>query len=262
MRCLKQGHSCDGQRPCLNCLTLGLADDCADLKAQSTSSSTNYGSKSKRNTNLPAPEVEIKTFDPDGFVTLQTGTDSLFDINASVKVLEKLEVVAKKPVVKKAASLKKAWVAAPTRPMKKRPRRQDDEMDYEDPTDDYSSSLSESRSKRARTSPASEIPYAMQSIQSHNRGSYDYTESSAANTPLRRDSVTYHDDLLSTSDPMDEPFEEEAMKVSIFDSFDNFSNIPMDTFETSPQPVLLSSGTEDFNTTLSFMDDVFSAPLY
>ena len=31
-RCHKGGRACDGHRPCLNCLTIGLADDCADVR--------------------------------------------------------------------------------------------------------------------------------------------------------------------------------------------------------------------------------------
>jgi len=259
LRCLKQGHSCDGNRPCLNCLTLGLADDCADLKAQSTSTNGNYGStKSKRNANLPIAEVEIKTFDPDGFVTIKTDLTEQFDFNTSAKP----EMNKKSPVKKAASPQKKAVVTRqPKAVMKKRSRRQLEELDYEEHTDDYSSSLSDSvRTKRARMTPVGfEIPYTA------HRESFDYTESSAANTPMRRDSVTYspHEDLLSTSDPMDEPFDQDdTLKVSIFDTFDNFSSIPMDTFDTNAQPVLISSATDDFNTTLSFMDDVFSAPLY
>jgi len=274
LRCLKQGHNCDGNRPCLNCLTLGLADECADLNVHHGASqgvASNARSQTKHSTSSPANDFEIKPFNPDGdFVTISV-SNIYTPLTLNMDTKDDDQKIKGKRGPKKSETSK----SAPKRGTKRSRALKD--LDDEDFTCSYDESSHSTSSgservgrtnlkKRAKSNTSDPFEFTDLPYQS-----MDGTESMTA-TPIRRDSCsedTLGEILASTcGTPIDE-----SSAWSQLDSTGNFAN-PMEeeTFPTIVSSTAPSEGAQtamgdqfyfgEMQTTVSFIDDAFDSNIF
>jgi len=275
LRCLKQGHNCDGNRPCLNCLTLGLADECADLNDHRGTSQgvvSNARSQTKRTTPAITSDVEIKPFNPDGdFVTITVSNIyTPLNLDADVKDVDK-------KIKGKRGPKKSETKSTPKRGTKRsRAKDFDDDEEFTCSYDESSHSTSSGSDRAGKVKPKkrAKYPHASDSLEFTDVMTYesmDGTDSMTA-TPQRRDSCsedTLGEILASTCGT---PIDESSGWPQLDCSAANFVNpLEEETFPTTaPCPSSEANQSTigeqfyfgEMQTTVSFIDDAFDSNIF
>jgi len=247
-------------------LTLGLADECADLSNDRGASqgATVNAKSTKRVTQIPTNDFEIKPFNPDGdFVTISVSNIyTPLNLNAESKDNDTKGKGKRGP--KKSESTKST--SASKRGTKRRAKELDDEeftCSYDESSHSTSSSEKLGRikpmKKRAKIGNGSIEPVEFTDVLTYD--SMDGTESMTT-TPLRRDSCsedTLGDILASTCGT---PIDESATWSTLDCNPATFANpmeeetFPTTTANTAPAQVDQFYFGE-MPTVVSFIDDAF-----